>query len=149
MKAFWLVVFIIVVIGGGLLYFAQSTYNNSNGGKIGVGGTIPTIVRRGSSQISQALSQIGVKSFTVEGGNYYFNPKEIRVNKGDTVKINFKNLEGYHTFVIDNYNVSMGPINQGITKSAEFKADKTGTFEYYCNIDGHRMMGMTGKLIVE
>ena len=90
-----------------------------------------------------------VKEFVVTGGNFAFSPKMMTVNKGDTVKIIFKNTEGFHDFVLDEFNVKskkdQGPFEDTIT----FVADKTGTFEYYCSVGTHRQMGMVGTLIVK
>jgi len=35
-----------------------------------------------------------------------------------------------------------------MTSFVEFVADQTGTFEYYCNMPGHRANGHVGTLIV-
>jgi len=90
-----------------------------------------------------------VKEFTVEGGMYYFNPKEIRVKKGDTVKIVFTNKEGTHDWVLDEFNVKTKMTKLGESDTVTFVADKTGTFEYYCSVGSHRALGMKGNLIVE
>jgi nitrosocyanin len=89
-----------------------------------------------------------VKEFAVEGGMYYFTPKEITVNKGDTVKIVFTNKEGMHDFVIDEFNARTKIIQTGQTDTITFVADKAGTFEYYCSVGDHRAKGMKGMLIV-
>ncbi len=90
-----------------------------------------------------------VKEFIVEGGNFVFSLKEIRVNQGDKVKIVFNNTEGFHDLIIDEYNVNTGQIKSEQSRTVEFVADKTGTFEYYCSVGQHRANGMFGKLIVE
>jgi len=90
-----------------------------------------------------------VKEFTVDGNNFAFNPDTITVNKGDTVKITFKDDDGSHNLVIEGYNVSTNTINTGDSASIQFVADKTGTFTYYCSVDSHREKGMVGKLIVQ
>ncbi|MBX4199007.1 cupredoxin domain-containing protein [Candidatus Parcubacteria bacterium] len=89
-----------------------------------------------------------VKEFTVNGGGYYFAPKTITVNKGDTVKINFVNAGGMHDWVLDAFNAKTPVIQSGQTASVTFVADKTGTFEYYCSVGNHRQMGMVGTLTV-
>lgn len=90
-----------------------------------------------------------VKEFTVIGGNFTFTPKAMTVNKGDTVKIIFKNTQGFHDFVLDEFGVkskqSQGPSEETLT----FVADKIGSFEYYCSVGTHRQMGMVGTLIVK
>jgi plastocyanin len=89
------------------------------------------------------------KSFTVEAANFGYSVKEIKVKKGDTVKIKFVNKEGFHDWVLDEFNAKTPQIMGGKTADIEFVATKTGTFEYYCSVGQHRAMGMVGKLIVE
>ncbi|HLG26120.1 MAG TPA: plastocyanin/azurin family copper-binding protein, partial [Candidatus Gracilibacteria bacterium] len=88
-------------------------------------------------------------TFNVDGGNFYFTPNEIRVKKGDTVKIVFNNTGGMHNFVLDEFNVTMDPIKESGSQTVEFVADKVGSFEYYCSVGSHRQMGMKGTVIVE
>lgn len=89
------------------------------------------------------------KVFKISGRNFSFSQGEIRVKKGERVKIEFENVEGFHNWTVDEFNARTAQINAGNTASVEFVANKTGTFEYYCNVGQHRQMGMKGKLIVE
>jgi len=85
-----------------------------------------------------------VKEFTIDATNYEFDLKEIKVNKGDTVKITLENSQGMHAVKFEGYNKEV----QG-NKTISFVADKTGEFEYICSIfcgTGHDKM--VGKLIV-
>jgi plastocyanin len=90
-----------------------------------------------------------VKTFTVEGKNFSFSPATINVNKGDTVKIIFKNTGGFHDFVIDELNAKTKVISDGQSETIEFVASKSGSFEYYCSVCEHRKMGMKGTLVVK
>lgn len=90
-----------------------------------------------------------IKTFTVKGQNFSFAPAEIRVKKGDKVKVVFENAGGFHDFVIDEFKARTKQISDGKTDTVEFTADKAGTFEYYCSVGSHRAMGMKGKLVVE
>ncbi len=94
-------------------------------------------------------TQTGVKEFTVTGSNFKFEPSQMTVNKGDTVKITFQNSGGKHDFVIDEFNVETEDINGGENTAVTFVADKTGSFEYYCSVGNHRQMGMKGTLTVQ
>lgn len=103
-----------------------------------------------STSVNVGGSSTGtVKTITVEGSNFKFMPSEIRVKKGDTVKIVFKNSGGFHDFVIDEFNVRTKQIQGGSQETVQFVATKAGTFEYYCSVGEHRQMGMKGNLIVE
>lgn len=137
-NAWWIVVVVILIVGGlafvGLM--PQTQVPTDTGRSIeGQGGSSP--------------SQATVKEFTVVGKPFSFTPNEIRVNKGDTVRITFNNMEGFHDFTIDGYNVKTKQIQAGQSDMVEFVADKAGTFEFFCGVGTHREMGMIGKLIVE
>jgi plastocyanin len=90
-----------------------------------------------------------VKTFTISAENFSFDLKEMKVKKGDTVKVIFKNMEGTHDWVIDQFNARTKKIGVGQIETIQFVADKSGTFEYYCSVGTHRQMGMKGNLIVE
>ena len=90
-----------------------------------------------------------VKEFNVDGSNFKFSVAEMKVNKGDTVKVTFNNVEGMHDWVVDEFNARTKQIQAGESETITFVADQTGTFEYYCSVGKHRQMGMVGNLIVE
>lgn len=89
------------------------------------------------------------KTVTVEAGSFYYSPKEIRVKKGDRVKIIMTSKDMMHDFMIDELNVQLPITSAGETKTVEFVAEKAGEFEYYCSVGQHRANGQVGKLIVE
>lgn len=93
--------------------------------------------------------QKGVKTFEIDAENFKFSQTEIRVKQGDKVKIVFEVDQGFHDWVIDEFNARTKQISEGKTDSVEFVADKKGTFEFYCSVGQHRANGMVGKLIVE
>ncbi|MEI7709622.1 MAG: cupredoxin domain-containing protein [bacterium] len=90
-----------------------------------------------------------VKEFTVTGSNYSFTPSTMTVKKGDKVKITFKNMNGFHDFKIDEFNVATAKIQGGAEATVEFVADKAGSFQYYCSVGSHRANGMWGTLVVQ
>ena len=102
-----------------------------------------------SKTTTDTTATTSVKEFTVSGTNYTFDPSTIKVNKGDKVKITFKNTQGFHDWVIDEYGVATKQTNAPTTEVLEFTADKVGSFEYYCSVGSHRAMGMKGTLVVE
>ncbi len=89
------------------------------------------------------------KEFTVTGSNFAFSPTTLTVNKGDHVKITFKNSGGFHDFVLDAFKVKTDRINGGDSAVVEFDATQSGSFEYYCSVGNHRAMGMKGTLVVK
>lgn len=106
------------------------------------------VTQEASPTTGEVMSK-GEKTFTIDGSNFKFNPSEITVKKGDTVKVIFKNSGGTHNFMIDEFNVSSQTISSGQTEEVSFVANKAGTFEYYCSVGTHRQQGMVGKLVVE
>jgi plastocyanin len=89
------------------------------------------------------------KVFTVKGVNYGYDVKEIKVKEGDTVTINFISSDGFHDWVVDEFDAATKKVQPGVPTSVTFVADKKGTFEYYCSVGQHRVHGMVGNLIVE
>lgn len=138
---------VIVVIVAGVMLFMRS---GGNGVPIETVQILPSLSPSSSPDVSSSpVSVQGVKEFTVIGTNYSFTPKIITVNKGDKVKITFKDNGGFHDLVIDGLNVATERINQGGMDVVEFTADMAGSFEYYCSVGSHRQQGMFGTLIVQ
>lgn len=102
-----------------------------------------------SSGSPTAMTDGSVKEFTVMGSAFKFEPATLTVNKGDKVKITFKNLGGTHDFVIDELDVNTQTIQSGQDETVEFTASEAGSFEYYCSVGNHRQMGMKGTLVVK
>lgn len=129
---------------------ADNTNNNVNA-NTNAEVTAPTPSEEATPEVSPtpAESQNEVKTFEVSGRSFSYTPSEIKVKKGDKVKIVFKNEEGFHDWGIDEFNAKTPQIQEGKTAEVEFTADKTGTFEYYCSVDEHRAKGMKGNFIVE
>lgn len=98
---------------------------------------------------TSAAEASSTRAFVVSGENFSFDVKEIKVKQGDTVKIVFKNLEGFHDLRIDEFNVFTKQIGANQEDTISFVVDRTGVFEYYCSVGQHRAMGMVGKLVVE
>lgn len=108
-----------------------------------------TPVQSESMMLETTNSMGNVKSFTVLGTPFAYDVKEIRVKEGDTVEIVFKNQEGFHDWVLDEFNAKTKQIPAGQSETIKFVASKKGTFEYYCSVGTHRQQGMVGNLIVE
>jgi cytochrome c oxidase subunit II len=98
---------------------------------------------------SGSATQGTTKEFTVTGQNFSFSPTTLTVNKGDTVKITFKNAGGMHDIVFPDFKAQSKVIQAGASDTITFTADKTGSFEYFCSVGNHRAMGMKGTLVVQ
>jgi cytochrome c oxidase subunit 2 len=90
-----------------------------------------------------------VRSFRVTAHRYAFEPARIEVNQDDLVKIELATSDIAHSLTVDDYRIAkrVGP---GRPVTFEFRADKAGTFPFYCNLrveDGCRQM--RGVLVVK
>lgn len=91
-----------------------------------------------------------VKEVSVSAKEYVYTPSTITVKKGENIKINFTNNgTTVHNFTITELGVATKTIGPGETDSVTFAVPNTGTFTYFCSVDGHRDLGLQGKLIVQ
>ncbi|MBI3485535.1 cupredoxin domain-containing protein [Candidatus Daviesbacteria bacterium] len=150
------VILLIVIVG--VVFYSRSSLPSSNStSDQQITQSSPTDNQASSSPSSDSSmsaeespnANSQVKQLIVTGSNFKFEPSTLTINKGDKVKITFKNSAGVHDFVIDEFNVKTDTISGGQDASVEFTASKTGTFEYYCSIGNHRAMGMVGTLTVQ
>jgi|SRR3989344_2770087 len=149
-KSISAIVIILLVIIVVYVLMSSQTSNNSISPSISappLASATPSISP--SSSVSTTPSVGPIKIFNIEGRPFSFSLTQIKVNKGDTVKIIFKNTEGLHDWVLDEFNAKTAKIQSGQTTEVQFVADKKGTFEYYCSVGNHRAQGMKGNLIVE
>jgi heme/copper-type cytochrome/quinol oxidase subunit 2 len=88
------------------------------------------------------------REFTITAKNYEFSPSRIEVTQDDLVKITLRSTDEAHSFVIDGYRI-MKRIPAGGSTTFDFRADKAGTFAFYCGMtsaEGHSRM--KGELVV-
>jgi len=141
MKKYWIAALIVIILGGGVFAYSKTKMTSSTNT------SSKKMAQSGSAVPAESVKEFSTTAYYDETGVWY-SLKEIRVKKGDTVRIKATNIKGMHDFVIDEYGVKQElPLNQETT--IEFTADKTGEFVYYCSKPGHRTKGQWGKLIVE
>jgi len=90
----------------------------------------------------------GRHEITLTAKRYAFSQARIEVAANDVVKITLVAEDIPHSFTIDEYRISKRAA-PGRSVTFEFRADKTGTFPFYCNLtidDGCREM--RGELVV-
>jgi nitrite reductase (NO-forming) len=77
------------------------------------------------------------------------NP-ELKVRLNDTVQVTVLNGDGVtHDVAFPDFGAKADHVvAKGASSTTVFKADREGTFAYYCTLPGHRQAGMEGKLIV-
>jgi len=139
---------IIVIILVTAAIILQGRINFSGYGSLP--STIPSTSSSASpSETTSATSSASVKSFTVHGYSYGYDPSTITVNKGDTVQINLISDDIGHNICVDGYGVCSDVVSSGGSATLSFTADKAGTFSFYCSVDGHSGLGMQGNLVVQ
>lgn len=94
------------------------------------------------------------QAITVKSGDYFYEPKDIRVRPGKiVVTMPNEGPERPHTFTVKNKSGSgdlfkSERVNQGQTATLEFEIMEEGTYELYCNLPGHADRGQRGTLTV-
>lgn len=149
MKGALVVVVILAIIGlGGFLLVKRIQSNRSQSGDI-------TIDKASNSPSTSELPSEGsvkiAREITIEASEYKFNPSEITVKKGETVKLTLKN-EGTmpHNWTIEKMGgASIDTTKAGESSSITLTPSQKGTFTTFCSVGNHKSLGMVGKLIVE
>ena len=88
------------------------------------------------------------KPFSITARRYSFDPPRIEVMQDDLVKIELQTSDIAHSMTIDAYRIAKR-VSPGQSVTFEFRADRPGTFPFYCNLqieDGCRQMH--GELVV-
>jgi heme/copper-type cytochrome/quinol oxidase subunit 2 len=88
------------------------------------------------------------RPFVVTAHRYAFEPASLEVNQDDLVHIELRAADIAHSLTIDAYRIAKR-VAPGQSITFEFRADRAGTFPYYCNLqieDGCRRM--RGELVV-
>jgi heme/copper-type cytochrome/quinol oxidase subunit 2 len=88
------------------------------------------------------------REFTVSARNYAFSPERLEASHDDLVKLTVTSPDQAHSFTIDEYRI-VKRIPAGGTTTFEFRADRIGTFAFYCNLTTDPgCKGMRGTLVV-
>ena len=89
------------------------------------------------------------RPFSITARRYKFDPARIEVFQGDVVKIELMAEDIAHSWTVDEYRIAKRA-SPGRPVTFEFRAEKSGTFPFYCNLqteDGCRQM--RGELVVK
>ena len=87
---------------------------------------------------------------TVNATEFKFDPATINAAPGQSIKLTVKNTGSVqHTFVLSQANVKL-TIDPGKSVDQTFNAPaQAGTYQFECDIPGHKEAGMVGQLIVK
>ena len=88
------------------------------------------------------------KPVVITAHDIYFDPKEVTIPANTDVTVDLPN-EGaaLHDFSIDKLGISVS-LPPGETQKVVINAPP-GTYEFYCNVPGHKEAGMVGTLTVK
>ena len=99
-------------------------------------------------RVVEGQDQGQVREFTVSGNHYRFAPASLTVNRNDLVKVTFTAQDMPHSLTIDDYRI-VKRAGAGQSVTFEFRADRSGTFPFYCNISSdEKCRDMKGTLTV-
>ncbi len=89
------------------------------------------------------------REFSILAKDHTFTPNKIEVTQDDLVKITLKSEDRPSSFAIDAYRL-IKRAGGGLTITFEFRADKAGTFPFYCNLTSDaECKDMKGTLVVK
>jgi len=149
----WVTVLLIILVLIGGFFLFSGGFNSSSEDSGGI-----VVVDKVDSQQEETINNdndeiieeetLEIKEFTVRESNFKLSLSTIQVNKGDNVKITVINDGGTHNLFVEGYNERTEVVSSGNTRVIEFTADKTGTFNIWCEVGSHRGLGMEGILTV-
>lgn len=153
MKSNILIAVVFVLLAAGSIWYLQNQSQpaaepatEKTGSSSGAGLMVPA---SGSSGVPEMVVENGTQTVTLEATEFAFQPKTLRVKKGQTVTLTLKNMGKMpHDWVVDELGARTKVIASGDMDTIEFTPQQAGTFEYYCSVGLHRANGMVGKITV-
>lgn len=117
-----------------------------------VGGTRPAAVEPPASGavLRAQESARSPQEIRIVARKYSFTPRRIEVQENDLVKVTMETADIPHSFTIDDdhYRIAKRATREQ-PAVFEFRADKAGTFNFYCNLSTDPgCKGMRGELVV-
>ncbi len=91
-----------------------------------------------------------INEIKVSAKEFAYTPSTITVNKGEKVRITLTNDgAASHNLSIQGLGISTKTIVPGESDSIEFTPSTAGSFTFFCTIDSHKDLGLTGTLEVK
>ncbi|MFB9278878.1 cupredoxin domain-containing protein [Cohnella cellulosilytica] len=127
----------IIAIGALAALFALGACGGNNANNGASPSPSPTTPAEGGAGAANEV--------TIKASNWKFEPAEIRVKAGDTLKLTLENTQGAHGIEVSDLNVSLKN-----NETKEIKLDQPGSYEFHCSIQcGQGHDAMTGFIVVE
>lgn len=148
-----IIVLVALVVAGGIFFFFEKGDQKASAPTVSEMQAVPPMEQKAAAPLGEAdVVSVSphMQEITVKAYNWYFEPEEIRVKEGTTVRIVLQGVSGTHTFALPEFGVKSEAVKPGETVMVEFRADKKGEFSFKCSVfcgEGHS--GMLGKFIVE
>lgn len=108
-----------------------------------------TEVRTDGTSENSGGTMAAARTISITAKQFTFDPPEIRVKQGEKVKLVLVSEDVTHGFSLPAFGINE-TLEAGKTVTAEFTADKKGTFPFNCSVfcgSGHG--GMRGTLVVQ
>lgn len=88
------------------------------------------------------------REFKIAVRNYSFTPDHLEVAQDDVVRLELRGEDQAHGFALDEYRISKRVL-PGKEAEFEFRADRPGTFTFYCGLTSDpNCRAMRGTLVV-
>jgi heme/copper-type cytochrome/quinol oxidase subunit 2 len=116
--------------------------------RLAVALTVAGVLTSAGPVLSLQTSPAPEHTFSISAKRYAFSPNRIEVVEGDLVRIDLRTEDIAHSLTIDGYRIAKR-VEAGQPVVLEFRAERAGTFPFYCNLqidDGCRRM--RGELVV-
>lgn len=103
----------------------------------------------GETPAAEEMAASDVRVIDMTMTDWAFSQKELRLKKGEQVRVRLTNVKGDHSFTAADLGIDV-VVEEGTTKEFVIPTETTGTFGFRCAIPcgpGHR--DMTGQIIIE
>jgi plastocyanin len=129
---------LLAILGAVVVVIAASACGGGNGSS-------------GSKEKSSSGSGTVIKTITISETEYKLTPSKVTLSKPGTYEFKVVN-KGTITHALEvegpGDEAKSSDIEPGKSTTLKATLDKSGTYEMYCPIDGHRQEGMEGKVTV-
>jgi plastocyanin len=127
----------------------EASPNASPGASPAAPAGVPTVdALTAATPVATAATPAAIGQLTVESYDIYFQPTQLIIPADTPTTASLPNLgAAVHSFVVDALGINV-QIPPGATEQAVIAAP-AGTYEYYCDVPGHRAAGMVGTLSVQ
>lgn len=104
-------------------------------------------IEESDSSVTEEEKVEVVKKITVVGKEFAYEPSVLDLKVGEKVELTFKNEGKYpHDLDIPALSVNTEVIPAGKETTVIFMPEKSGSYELFCSVAGHKDLGMKGSV---